>query len=110
MARSLTLFSAWGLVGFVGSFGLLYGFTPVGPLLFLIVWLAYRYLPRISGQRMPEAAGALAGFGAFWLFVATTVDADATAFAALGTTAVAWSLAWYGSAGRRRCRSGATPA
>jgi hypothetical protein len=103
MARSFVLFLTWTLVGFVGSFALLYGFTPVGPIIVLGVWLAYRYMPRISGHRLPEAAGALGGFGVFWLFVATTVDGDASAFATVGVISTTVSLGWYVTAGRQRC-------
>jgi hypothetical protein len=92
------------MVGFVGSFALLYGFTPVGPIIVLLVWLAYRYLPRISGARLSETAGALGGVGAFWLFIATSVDGYAAAFVALGVAATAAAIAWYVGAGRRRCR------
>ena len=108
MTRSVALFFAWALVGFLASFLVLYGFTIVGPLLLLIVWLAYRYLPTIAGRRRPEAFGALAGFGAFWLFVAATVD-DGTAFALAGGVAVAASIAWFLLGGRDRC-AGQVPA
>ena len=103
MARSIAMFSAWAVVGFVGSFVLLYGFTPIGPPIVLVLWLSYRFLPRVSGNVLPEAAGALGGFGAFWLFVATTVDGDVAAFVALGAIAWVASLAWYLTAGHRRC-------
>ena len=102
MTRSVALFCAWALVGFLASFLVLYGFTIVGPLLLLIVWLACRYLPTIAGRRRPEAFGALAGFGAFWLFVAATVD-DGAEFALVGAVAVAASIAWFVVGGRERC-------
>jgi hypothetical protein len=108
MTRSVALFCAWALVGFLASFLVLYGFTIVGPLLLLMVWLAYRYLPTIAGRRRPEAFGALAGFGAFWLFVAATVE-DGTAFALVGGVAVAASVAWFLVGGRERC-AGRVPA
>ena len=103
MTRSVALFLAWAVVGFVGSFAVLYGFTPVGPLILLVIWLGYRFLPRIDGQRTPEALGALAGFGAFWLFVASTVDDASTPFALAGAVALTAAIASYVAAGRRRC-------
>jgi hypothetical protein len=106
MTRSVALFLIWAVVGFIASFALLYGFTLAGPVIVLLVWLAYRFLPRISGERMPEAVGTLGGFGAFWLFVATTVDGGASAFVVVGSTAVAASIALYAANGRRRCRGG----
>src|SRR4051794_41264532 len=103
MTRSVALFLAWALVGFLASFLILYGFTAIGPILLLAVWLAYRYLPTIAGRRRPEAFGGLAGFGTFWLFVAATVE-DGTAFALVGAAAVAAAIGWVviGGGGRRR--------
>lgn len=72
----MLLFVAWGVVGFVTSFGLLYGFTPIGPLFLALGWLAFTYMPTVSGSRRPEAFGALAGFGFFWLFIATGVQGE----------------------------------
>jgi hypothetical protein len=109
MTRSFVLFLDWAIVGFIGSFALLYGFTPVGPIIVLLVWLASRYLPRISGERLPEAAGALGGFGAFWLFVATTVDGDTSPIVALGAMAAIAAIAWYVGVGHRRCRGQRAP-
>lgn len=106
MTRSVALFLAWGVTGFVASFALLYGFTPVGPVILLVAWLAYRYLPRISKRRSPEAFGALAGFGAFWLFVATTLDAHGSLFALAGAIAVSAAIVGYLVGGRRRCAEG----
>lgn len=103
MLRSLALFLAWAAVGFVASFALLYGFTPVGPLIVLIVLLAYGFLPRIAGSRLPEAFGAVTGFGAFWIFVSATVDSEAGWFAAIGLVAVSASVLSYLVAGRNRC-------
>lgn len=107
MARSFALFMTWAVVGFVASFGLLYGFTPAGPVILLIVWLSYRFLPRLGGNRDPEAFGALAGFGAFWILVATTVDGDAVLFATVGLCAVLAAIASYLVVGRKRCAGNA---
>jgi hypothetical protein len=108
--RSFALFLAWLVVGFVASFALLYGFTPAGPVILLIVWLGYRFLPRIGGSRRPEAFGALAGFGAFWVLVATTVDDEATSFATVGLVAVVGAILSYLVVGRNRCvRSAPSP-
>jgi hypothetical protein len=106
VARSVALFLVWGGVGFIAGFALLYGFTPLGPLFVLLGWAASRYLPRISGSRLPEAFGTVGGFGAFWLFVASTVDDGATAFALAGALAVVGSIACYLVVGRNRCVSG----
>lgn len=103
MIRSAALFLIWAVVGFIASFALLYGFTPVGPVIVLVVWLAYRYLPRISGTRFPEAIGTLGGFGAFLLLLATAVDGDSSPFAIVGALAVAASIAGYLAARRMRC-------
>ena len=108
MIRSFALFLVWTVVGFIASFALLYGFTPAGPVIVLVVWLAYNYLPRISGERMPEAAGALGGFGLFWLFIATTVEADASPFILVGMTFGLTAVGWYVGAARRRCAGGVT--
>lgn len=109
MARSVALFFAWGVVGFVAGFALLYGFTPLGPLFVLLGWAAYRYLPRISGTRLPEAFGTVGGFGVFWLFVASTVDDGATAFALAGALALVASILSYLVIGRNRCLSAVAP-
>lgn len=101
--RSLSLFTAWAAVGFVCSFGLLYALTPFIVTIILIAWIAHRFMPKIGGQRLPEAIGVLGGFGAFWLFVASTVDGDASALLITGVWAAAISVAWYLAAGRKRC-------
>ena len=103
MARSVLAFAGWTASGFLAGFGLLYLLTPVGPLFALVAWATLRYLPRICGRVYPEVLGAVAGFGAFWLFVATTVDEYAAAMAAFGCAAVAVAAASYLVAGRRRC-------
>ncbi|MDX6582684.1 MAG: hypothetical protein QOI10_1868 [Solirubrobacterales bacterium] len=97
------LYLAWGVIGFIATFTVLYGFTPAGPVIVLLVWLAYRNLPTISGSRRPEAFGTLAGFGAFWLFVATTVDGDPAPFALVGAVALGVSMLSYLMGGRDRC-------
>ena len=102
MTRSVALFAAWALVGFLASFLILYGFTAIGPVLLLVVWLAYRHLPTIAGRRRPEAFGALAGFGAFWVFVAATVE-HGSVFALVGAAAVAAAVGWFVVGGRERC-------
>ena len=99
----MALYLAWGVVGFIASFALLYGFTPAGPVIVLVAWLAYRYLPRLSASRLPEAFGVLAGFGAFWLVVATTVDGDPAPFVLVGTLTVGASMLAYLVGGRERC-------
>jgi hypothetical protein len=105
MTRSVALFAAWALVGFLASFLILYGFTVIGPILLLLVWLVYRRLPTIAGRRRPEAFGALAGFGAFWLFVAATVE-NGTVFALVGAAAVAAAIGWFMVGGRERRLAG----
>ena len=107
MVRSLALFIAWGLVGFVESFAILYGVV-LGPFFVALGWLAYRYLPRISGSRLPEAFGTVGGFGAFWLFIASTIDGDAATAAAIGLLALGISVAAYLAVGRARCHGVAT--
>lgn len=99
---SLVLFVAWGVVGFFGSFAMLYGFTPVGPVILLVVWLAYKGMPQISGRRTPEAFGALGGLGAFWLFVSGSVGGDPT-FSAIGMFALGASVSAWLVSGSRRC-------
>ena len=102
--RSVALFLAWAIVGFVGSFLVLYGFTPLGVPIWIAVLVAYAYLPRIGASRLPEAFGALAGFGAFWLFIAASVDGDASGLSLFGALTVAAATLAYLAAGRRRCR------
>jgi hypothetical protein len=107
MVRSLALYLAWVVVGFIASFALLYGFTPVGPAIFLVVWLGYRFLPRVGGRRRPEAYGALAGFGMFWLLIGSTADTDAALFTAVGSMAVVAATLSYLVVGRSRCKGSA---
>jgi len=109
MARSFALFLAWAVLGFVASFALLYGFTLAGPVIVLAAWLGYRFLPRIGGSRSPEAFGALAGFGAFWLFVAASVDDQGTLLATVGLAAVVAAILSYLVVGRNRCMRSAAP-
>ena len=109
MARSVLLFLGWTLVGFIASFALLYGFTPAGPVIVVVVWLSYRYLPTISGSRRPEVYGGVAGLGVFWLFVSTTVDGDPLPFAVVGALAVMSSILCYIAAARARCVKTAVP-
>ena len=99
------MFTLWGIVGFVESFAILYFFV-LGPLFVGLGWLAYRYLPRIGGSRLPEAFGALGGFGAFWLFLAGAIDGDASTEASIGFVALGVSVAAYLAAGRGRCHRG----
>ncbi len=99
------LFMAWAAVGCVTSFGLLYGFTPIGPLFLALGWLAFAYMPTVSGTRRPEAFGGLAGFGFFWLFIATSVQGELP-FAVIGTSSVALAALAYAVDGRARCASG----
>ena len=103
MSRSAALYLVWCVVGFIASFFLLYGFTPAGPSIVLVVWLAYRYVPRVPASRRPEAFGALAGFGGFWLLVATTVDSDSAPFVLVGALAVGASILGCLVGGRERC-------
>jgi hypothetical protein len=103
MVRSIALFVAWLGIGFLASWLLLYGFTPVGPPILLIVWLTCRYMPRVSGTRTPEAYGALGGFGLFCLVLASSIDGDAAPISALGAAVIGLSVAVYVDAGRRRC-------
>jgi hypothetical protein len=105
VTRSVAIFLAWGIVGFIESFAMLYGFV-LAPLFVGLGWLAYRYLPQISGSRMPEALGLLGGFGAFWLFLASAIDGDASAAALIGFLALGTSVAGYLALGRSRCRRG----
>ena len=100
--KRATLFVAWAVVGFVASFGLLYGFTPIGPLFLALGWLAFRCMPTVDGERRPEAFGALAGFGAFSLFLAASVD-DELPFVGIGTLAVALAAGLYVMEGQARC-------
>ena len=102
--RSPALFVAWGVVGFLAGFLLLYGFTPLGAPIWVVALLALLYLPRVAGRREPEIYGALAGFGAFWLFIASSVDGDATVFILPGVFGAAVGTLAYLAAGRRRCR------
>jgi hypothetical protein len=103
VVRSLSLFVAWTVVGFAAGFATIYGFTPIGWPAVGLVLAAWLWMPRISGSRRPEAYGALAGFGFFWLWVATTVDADPSTLAAVGGAAVALAGVSYVVEGRRRC-------
>jgi hypothetical protein len=110
MLRSLALFVAWSVTGFIGSWLLLYGFTPAGPVILIATWLADRLLPRIGGERLPEAYGALGGFGVFCFALARSLDGDATGFWLFGTAVIALSVALYATGGRRRCAKSAVPA
>ena len=102
----MVLFVAWAVVGFIASFALLYGFTPIGPLFLALGLLAFRYMPTVSGSRLPEAFGALAGFGAFWLFIATSVEGDGLPFVAIGALSVVVAALAYVMDGRARCATG----
>jgi hypothetical protein len=93
--RSFSLFLTWVIVGFVLSWALPYGFTPIGPLLLLFGWLAYRYVPRVGSARLPELFGALGGVGVFLLVIASSIDGDAKVLYALGALAIAASGASY---------------
>lgn len=106
VTRSLALFIAWVAVGFIGSFALLYGFTVFGPPILLAVWLAYRYLPKVGASRMPEGLGALGGFGAFLIFLSTTIDGDASIVALVGAMTLGASAVAYLALGCHRCRQG----
>jgi len=103
MPRGSVLFTAWLTVGFVASWLVLYAFTPAGPLIVLVVWLAYRFLPRVARTRLPEAFGALGGFGLFCLVLANSIDGDPGPLPTLGVTAIVLSIVLYVAAGRRRC-------
>lgn len=100
------LFIAWVAVGFIGSFALLYGFTMLGPPILLAVWLACRYLPSVGESKMPEALGAVGGFGTFLIFRSTSVDGDASTFALTGALMVGASALAYLAIGRHRCQDG----
>lgn len=103
----MVLFVAWAVVGFIASFALLYGFTPIGPLFLALGLLAFRYMPTVSDSRRPEAFGALAGFGSFWLFIATSVDAELP-FVAVGALTMAVAALAYVVDGRARCARGSS--
>jgi hypothetical protein len=107
LLSSVALFAVWAIVGFIESFAVLYFFV-LAPAFALINWLVYRCLPKASGSRMPEAFGLLAGFGAFWLFIAGVAYGDASAEATIGALAVGASLAGYLMLGHRRCHRLAT--
>jgi hypothetical protein len=99
----MLLFLAWAVVGSLAGWLALYGFTPIGPAILLIVWLSYRLVSRFADRRLPEAYGALAGFGGWWLFLASAIDGDAGAYWVLGATLITISICLYIAAGRRRC-------
>jgi hypothetical protein len=105
MVRSICLFLVWAVVGSVESFALLYGIV-LAPFFVAIGWCAYRYVPKVSDSRLPEGFGALAGFGAFWLFIVSAIDGDASLAASMGLLALGISVVAYLAEGRARCQRG----
>jgi hypothetical protein len=104
VTRRVALFLAWALIGAVGSYGLLYLFSPLGLAIVAACAAAGWALPAAGGHRLPEALGLAAGPGLFCLVVAYSA-ADPVGWVAAGAAIIGAATAVYLRAGRALCAS-----